>query len=167
MKTLGNKINELRKARMMTQDELAEKLNVSPQAVSKWENDLSVPDISTLVQLADLFGASLDYLLRDKEQAPEESRSQSKTEESAPRKNINKMSLHIRAHDAVKGEDANIKIPLVLIKGKMLKKMIGKYLSEDMDIDIDQLIELIETGALDQIIDAKEANGNTAQIFIE
>ena len=45
MKTLGTKISELRKTRGMTQDELAEKMGVSPQAVSKWENDLSMPDL--------------------------------------------------------------------------------------------------------------------------
>ena len=42
MKSLGTKISELRKARSMTQDELAVKMGVSPQAVSKWENDLSM-----------------------------------------------------------------------------------------------------------------------------
>ena len=45
MKSLGTKISELRKARSMTQDELAVKMGVSPQAVSKWENDLSMPDL--------------------------------------------------------------------------------------------------------------------------
>ena len=45
MKALGTKISELRKARGMTQDELADKMGVSPQAVSKWENDLSMPDL--------------------------------------------------------------------------------------------------------------------------
>lgn len=41
MKALGTKISELRKARGMTQDELADKMGVSPQAVSKWENEVS------------------------------------------------------------------------------------------------------------------------------
>ena len=45
MKTIGEKINTLRKQRNMTQDELAEKMGVSSQAVSKWEKDLSIPDM--------------------------------------------------------------------------------------------------------------------------
>ncbi|WP_273399142.1 helix-turn-helix domain-containing protein, partial [Traorella massiliensis] len=45
MKTLGTKIAEYRKLKKMTQEELASKLNVSSQAVSKWENDLSIPDL--------------------------------------------------------------------------------------------------------------------------
>ena len=51
MKALGTKISELRKARGMTQDELADKMGVSPQAVSKWENDLSMPDLPVLICL--------------------------------------------------------------------------------------------------------------------
>ena len=48
MKTLGKKINEYRKLAGYTQEELAEKVNVSSQAVSKWENDLSVPDLGAV-----------------------------------------------------------------------------------------------------------------------
>lgn len=48
METLGKRIGQLRRARGMKQDELAEKLGVTPQAVSKWENDVSSPDISLL-----------------------------------------------------------------------------------------------------------------------
>lgn len=50
--TLGKRIMQLRKASGMTQEQLAEKLGVSPQAVSKWENDVSCPDISTIPLLS-------------------------------------------------------------------------------------------------------------------
>ena len=49
---LGFTISKLRKEKGMTQEELAEKVNVSAQAVSKWENDISMPDISVLPVLA-------------------------------------------------------------------------------------------------------------------
>ena len=55
MATLGNRIALYRKQNNYTQEELASKLNVSSQAVSKWENDLSIPDISLLIDLANLF----------------------------------------------------------------------------------------------------------------
>lgn len=61
--TLGKRIMENRKRLSMTQDQLAEKLGVTPQAVSKWENDQSCPDISILPQLADIFGITIDALL--------------------------------------------------------------------------------------------------------
>lgn len=65
--TLGKRIMQLRKASGMTQEQLAEKLGVSPQAVSKWENDVSCPDISTIPLIASIFGVSTDELLGIKE----------------------------------------------------------------------------------------------------
>ncbi len=64
--TLGEKIANLRKNKKMTQEELAGHLNISGQAISKWENDLSIPDISVLIELSELFNVSLDELLKDK-----------------------------------------------------------------------------------------------------
>jgi transcriptional regulator with XRE-family HTH domain/predicted membrane protein len=61
--TLGKRIAALRKEKGLTQEQLAEKVGVSPQAVSKWENDVSCPDITLLPLLADLFGVSVDELL--------------------------------------------------------------------------------------------------------
>lgn len=61
--TLGKRIAALRKAKGLTQEQLAEKVGVSAQAVSKWENDVSCPDITLLPLLADLFDVSVDELL--------------------------------------------------------------------------------------------------------
>ena len=61
--TLGKRIVKNRKRLGMTQDALAEKLGVTAQAVSKWENDQSCPDITTLPKLAEIFGVSTDSLL--------------------------------------------------------------------------------------------------------
>ena len=61
--TLGKRIISNRKRLGMTQDKLAEQLGVTAQAVSKWENDQSCPDISILPKLAEIFGISVDALL--------------------------------------------------------------------------------------------------------
>ncbi len=61
--TLGKRIAMLRKEKGLTQEQLAEKVGVSAQAVSKWENDVSCPDITLLPLLADLFDVSVDELL--------------------------------------------------------------------------------------------------------
>ena len=61
--TVGKRIMTLRKSRGMTQDQLAEKVGVSAQAVSKWENDISCPDISLLPKLAEVFQVTTDSLL--------------------------------------------------------------------------------------------------------
>ena len=60
--TIGQTIRKLRKERNLTQEELAEQLNVTFQAVSKWENDTGMPDISQIVPLANVFGVSTDVL---------------------------------------------------------------------------------------------------------
>ena len=61
--TLGRRIQALRKEQAPTQDALAEKMSITPQAVSKWENDLSCPDIMSLPQLAKVLQVSVDTLL--------------------------------------------------------------------------------------------------------
>ncbi|MBQ2278574.1 MAG: helix-turn-helix transcriptional regulator, partial [Clostridia bacterium] len=60
--TMGQIIRRLRKEKNLTQEELAEQLNISAPAVSKWENDTSLPDISQVVPLANLFGVTTDVL---------------------------------------------------------------------------------------------------------
>jgi transcriptional regulator with XRE-family HTH domain len=62
--TLGQKISELRKAKNMTQLELANKLNITDKAVSKWERDISCPDINTFPKLAEILEVSVDELLQ-------------------------------------------------------------------------------------------------------
>ena len=70
------KLYELRKAAGMTQNDLAEKLNVSRQAVSRWEQGSATPDVENLIAISDLFGVTLDELLRG--EAPPTSAQQEK-----------------------------------------------------------------------------------------
>ena len=62
---LADKIIELRKKNGLTQEELAEKVHVSRQSVSKWEGAQSVPDLEKIILLSQIFGVSTDYLLKD------------------------------------------------------------------------------------------------------
>lgn len=62
--TVAKNLTELRLLNNMTQMELAEKLNYSDKTISKWERAESSPDISVLVEIAELFGVTLDYLVR-------------------------------------------------------------------------------------------------------
>ena len=65
--TLGVMIASIRKERGMTQLELAEKMGVTDKAVSKWERDLSCPDVSSIPQLAEILGVSVDELMQVKD----------------------------------------------------------------------------------------------------
>ena len=66
--TLGQKLKEYRKTFGISQEELAEKINVSRQAITKWERDDGLPDIINLKELASIFAVSVDFLLDDKKQ---------------------------------------------------------------------------------------------------
>lgn len=62
---LADKIIRLRKKNGWSQEELADKMNVSRQAVSKWESSQTIPDLDKILQLSTLFGVTTDYLLKD------------------------------------------------------------------------------------------------------
>lgn len=70
--SIGERLLALRMQKGMTQEELAEYLNVSRQSVSKWELNKTLPDVDKMVQLADLYGVSMDHLVRGLESEPAE-----------------------------------------------------------------------------------------------
>lgn len=68
--TLGEKLKEIRKRFGLSQEQFAEIMNVSRQAITKWENDGGIPDVSNLQELSKVFGITVDYLLNDENQLP-------------------------------------------------------------------------------------------------
>lgn len=60
--SIGERISSLRKERNLSQGQLAEALNITRQAVSKWENDLAIPDALKMIQLADILDTDIEYL---------------------------------------------------------------------------------------------------------
>lgn len=72
---LGKRIQSLRKMKGISQDELADKVGVSRQAVSKWENEQSIPDIDKVILLSDYFSVTTDYILKGEETTQQENRS--------------------------------------------------------------------------------------------
>ncbi len=80
---VAKNIAQLRQSKGMTQLELAERLNYSDKAVSKWERAESMPDISVLVEIADMFAVPLDYLVREEHEQP-------KPKKEKPKRNYNK-----------------------------------------------------------------------------
>ena len=87
--TLGNRLQRLRQRQGLSQDALAEKLGVSRQAVSKWERDEAVPEVEKLLRLSELYGVSLDELVKGDatQSAPQaESQGESQAEPAASRR---------------------------------------------------------------------------------
>jgi len=77
---IGEKIVTLRKANGLSQEEFAQKLGVSRQAVSKWELGESLPDIENVVRMAETFGVTTDYLLKDGTDSAETQTAEQKTD---------------------------------------------------------------------------------------
>ncbi len=105
--TLGNKIAQLRKAQNITQEALAQKLDVTNQAVSKWESDQCCPDIQLLPKLADIFGVTVDELF-DREVPPQ---AQIISDLPWPDDNILRAILYV-GHHMVCREQVNGKLTL-------------------------------------------------------
>ncbi len=84
---LSEKIFTLRKERGMSQEELAEKLNVSRQAVSRWEGGSALPDATNVLQLSKLFEVSADYLLNDDYEQP----GSTDEEKTVPKRDVKKV----------------------------------------------------------------------------
>lgn len=80
---LSEKLYQLRRQNGLSQEQAAERLDVSRQAVSKWESGQAVPDPDKLIKLSKLYGVTTDYLLM--EDAPEESAAQPDTKPAGPR----------------------------------------------------------------------------------
>ena len=96
--TLGSMIATLRKEHNMTQLQLAEKMGVTDKAVSKWERDLSCPDVASLPRLAELFGITVDEMLQVKETARSQP-AENKTEKIMDIVNNNEPHLALFAED--------------------------------------------------------------------
>lgn len=161
--TLGNKIQKLRKERKMTQEELAEKLNVTSQAVSKWETDNSYPDITILVKLADIFGCSVDELLgREK--------NETKILDEEERKDINKLLLKIRILSTEEKAKVNVNIPVSLLiacfeTGKQIPLVNDKL--NGVNIDFGQIIDLIKSGVIGNLVEIETEDGTFVHILVE
>ena len=84
----SEKIAMLRRQKNWSQEELAEKLMVTRQAVSKWESAQSMPDLDKLVQLSELLGVSTDYLLKNGMDTPEQDDPKQAVRENAPAKRV-------------------------------------------------------------------------------
>lgn len=70
--TFGERLYELRKDKNISQEELADLLDVSRQSISKWENDKAYPEMTRLLFMGDFFGVSLDYLMRGVDETPQD-----------------------------------------------------------------------------------------------
>lgn len=164
--TLGRRIARLRLAHGMTQERLASALRVTPQAVSKWENDISAPDIMSLPALASVLGVTVDELLGASGTAvpvPEEPVAEPEPASEGPSAKARR--LHIRVHDAEDGDDVNINVPLGLA-GAVLRTGSGVNVF-DNDMDTELLADAIRRSEPGTLVEVVSPDGDNVTISLE
>lgn len=157
METFGTRLGRIRKENNYTQETIANKLNVTAQAVSKWENDITSPDIDTLIKLADIFNISIDELVGRVSNAI-----------TTTKKDINKMILKIIV-DSNENDKVRVNLPMGIVKilvesGSVTSVVNNKSLN---DIDFKQIISLVEQGIIGEIVSVDSSEGDHVRIIVE
>ena len=163
--TLGKRISDLRHKKELKQDELAEMLNVSPQAVSKWENDQTCPDISLLPLLAKILGVSVDELLLGESTEVPVVKIVPKNE----RKDIKDMLLRIVITSS-DGDKVRVNLPLGIIEiaiesGFNMEQISGN--DSLKNIDLNRIMDMVKQGTIGNILEIESSDGDQIQIFVE
>jgi transcriptional regulator with XRE-family HTH domain len=159
--TFGKRLTDLRKQRGWTQEEVAKRLNVSAQAVSKWEKDVSLPDIALLSKIAELFETTTDFLLGHARQQVVDVANQSKKE-------FDKLifRINILSHE---GDKVKVNLPMPLVKVALEIGVTPKVDGKDVlkDIDLNKIMELVEKGVIGKIVEIQTNDGDFVEIVVE
>ena len=164
MDTIGKRISEYRKKKDLKQDELAEMLGVSPQAVSKWENDLSCPDISLLPELSRILGISIDEIVQGKKDEPAVT-----LLPEDQRKDIEKMMLRIIV-ESKDGDHVRVNLPIMLVKVAIESGMSMPQFSGNealKNIDFVMIFRMVEQGMIGNPVEVESGDGDIVKIFVE
>lgn len=165
--TFGKRISFLRRQKGLKQEDLADMLNVSFQAVSKWENDINCPDISLLPKLAELLDVSIDELMLGEEKRAKDIPVRVIPPEK--RKNMNDMLLRIMV-DSSDGDKVRVNVPAELLKVAVEMNIDLPQLSGNdtlKNIDFRKIIELISNGVVGTLVEVESADGDSVRIVVE
>lgn len=161
--TLGNRIYQLRREKNITQEAMAEHLGITAQAVSKWENDLSCPDIALLVQLAGMLDVTVDQLLSGEEKAV------TQYVPAENRKKMEDMMLRVVVN-TTKGDKVRVNLPMPLIKvaidtGLSMGQMAGNEALKS--IDFEQIFQMVQSGMIGRLVEVETAEGDFVEVVVE
>lgn len=159
-RTLGERLTTARKAKGLTQEDFAKQLDVTPQAVSKWENDLSCPDIMLLPKISEILGAEINELLTGNTKK-EANHKTTVTDNS-------KLKLKIRISPPDK-KPTKITVPVALVKriakiGNGISGILGNTTLSSSQME--EILELTEEGATGEILNIEAEDGTVITIEI-
>lgn len=167
METIGQRIGMLRRQKGLKQDEIAEILNVTPQAVSKWENDQTCPDIGLLPQLAKMLGVTVDELLTGSTNEPA-----ARLVPPEERKELKDMMLRLVV-DSADGDKVRMNLPMSLVEAALEMGISsgGSFMVGGTDlsktVDLSKIMELARQGLVGNLLEVESADGDTVRIFVE
>ena len=164
--SIGNRIARLRKEKKMTQETLAEQMGVSAQAVSKWENDQSCPDVALLPKLSRVLGVSTDELLTGEG-------SEVRLLPAEQRKSLDELTMRVRV-DSPEGDRVRVNLPMTLVKigleiGLQSAAAFSNGSAADSlkTIDMAKIVELVEKGLVGKMVEIQSADGETVEVVVE
>ena len=165
METIGKRIARYRKDKHMTQEELAGKMGVSAQAVSKWETDTSCPDITALPQLCKILGITADELLTGKSE-------EVRLVPPAERKPFDELVFRVRVN-SVAGDKVRVNLPMTLIKLAMeigvdvVPNLGGEHADMVKSIDMEKVVRMVEQGLVGKLVEIESSDGDTVEVVVE
>ena len=174
LNTLGERIAYHRKKCNMTQEALAEQCSVTAQAVSKWENNLTAPDISLLPRLAEIFSVTCDELLGVK-------RTDTIAVDPAA-VDLSKAMLKVRVLGNFTWSDeedaknlgktkVNVNLPLSIAEAVLNSGAIHFGGEDDSSvlkqIDLKQIVALVKVGVMGKIVEIETENGHVVEVWVE
>ena len=162
--TFGQRLSRIRKEKGFTQNEIADKVGVTSQAVSKWENDLASPDIDILLKLSEIFDISVDELLGKETK-------KTVLNDKPSKKDIDKMIFKIIVTSA-DGDKVNVNLPLALVKTLMDKdsgkiNIVSSKNDALQNVDFREILSLVEQGVIGELLSADSADGDKVSIVVE
>ncbi len=172
--SLGQKLSALRKEHGLTQETVAAWLGVTPQAVSKWENDLSCPDILLLPDLSKLYGVTVDALLGaeiPKKETPANEKAQAARQPDKAGVALDRLFFKVFVNTKA-GEQIKVQIPMPVIQGLLkvgfavpeLSNLAGFNLSE---IPLEQIFQMVEDGLVGELMILETELGDQVRIVVE
>lgn len=162
--SMGERIAMLRKQRGMSQENLAEKLGVSSQAVSKWENDQTCPDILLLPKLAAQLGVTVDALLTGAEET-------ARVMPEKQRKPFEELVMRIYILSA-DGDKVKVNLPMPLVKVCLEMGVdIAPHYAQGVDalknLDLGKIMILAEQGLIGKLVEIESADGDRVEVVVE
>ncbi len=159
--SFGTRLARYRKEKGLTQEDIADKLHVSPQAVSKWENDSSYPDIDGLLILSEVLGVSVDELVGKAKETP-------RLVPQEERKDMKHLVLKITV-DSHDGDKVRVNVPVPLLKivmdaGMTLPSVNGNEALKN--VDFKQIMDLIEQGVIGKLVEIDSGDGDHIEILV-